>query len=108
MYEYKAIVTNVVDGDTIDAEVDLGFHLNATLRFRLLGVDCPERGQEGYAAAKEFVEQAVLGQHVTVKTKKGDSFGRWLCVVQYDAEGEFPKDLQAELIKAGLATAFKG
>ena len=42
MYSYSARVFNIVDGDTIDCELDLGFHLMTKLRFRLLGIDTPE------------------------------------------------------------------
>jgi hypothetical protein len=38
MYEYKAKIINVVDGDTFDAIVDLGFTVSVKQRFRLLGV----------------------------------------------------------------------
>jgi micrococcal nuclease len=42
MYEYKASVIKVYDGDTITAQVDLGFHFNFTNSFRLARIDCPE------------------------------------------------------------------
>ena len=44
MYEYRAKLKRVVDGDTVDFVVDLGFHVHTTIRTRLLGVDTPERG----------------------------------------------------------------
>ena len=42
MYEYNAICTRVVDGDTIDARVDLGFSVWLDCRIRLEGIDAPE------------------------------------------------------------------
>ena len=42
MYEYNAICTRVVDGDTIDARVDLGFNVWIECRVRLEGIDAPE------------------------------------------------------------------
>lgn len=42
MYEYSAICTRVVDGDTIDARVDLGFNVWIECRVRLQGIDAPE------------------------------------------------------------------
>ena len=43
MYEYKAIVTRVIDGDTIDVDIQLGFDVVlAKQRIRLLGIDTPE------------------------------------------------------------------
>ena len=46
-YLYRARVINVVDGDTFDAEIDLGFYVKTTQRFRLSRIDTPEvRGKE--------------------------------------------------------------
>lgn len=43
MYEYHVKkVTNVVDGDTIDVEIDLGFDISFSSRVRLAGIDTPE------------------------------------------------------------------
>ena len=85
MYEYNAKIVNVVDGDTFDLDIDLGFHITIRERVRLLGIDTPEK--RGAAEEKE------LGLAVTryvktwledepncrIKSYKGtDSFGRWL------------------------------
>mgnify|MGYP003108687258 FL=1 len=42
MYTYNAKCTRVVDGDTIDAEIDLGFDVKISKRIRLSGIDAPE------------------------------------------------------------------
>ena len=42
MYTYQAQVTRVVDGDTIDALVDLGFDIHKSIRIRLVGMNAPE------------------------------------------------------------------
>ena len=42
MYEYNAKCVRVVDGDTLDAEIDLGFDVKVTKRIRLAGIDSPE------------------------------------------------------------------
>ena len=42
MYTYKAILDRVVDGDTIDAHIDLGFDITIHKRIRLAGIDTPE------------------------------------------------------------------
>ena len=42
MYEYKVKITRVVDGDTVDAELDLGFDIIYRDRIRLMGIDTPE------------------------------------------------------------------
>ena len=84
MYEYKATVTNVVDGDTIDGIVDLGFRITLKQRFRLLGIDTPEifgTDKERGKIIREFVSDLLLNKNVTIKTEKGDAFGRWLATV---------------------------
>ena len=42
MYEYPAQLVEVIDGDTVDVTVDLGFHIHRTVRLRLAGVDTDE------------------------------------------------------------------
>ena len=42
MYEYGCKITRVVDGDTVDADIDLGFSIKFKSRIRLYGVDTPE------------------------------------------------------------------
>ena len=42
MYDYKAKLVKVVDGDTIDAEIDLGFDISVKKRIRLVGINTPE------------------------------------------------------------------
>ncbi len=87
MYEYKAVITNVVDGDTFDMDIDLGFHIHIYERVRLLGVDTPEKfGEEKELGLimKEFAEVNFLGKEVIIRPTKAnadintDSFGRWL------------------------------
>ena len=47
MYKYKAVIVNVVDGDTFDMNIDLGFNIHIHERVRLLNIDTPEnRGAE--------------------------------------------------------------
>lgn len=85
MYEYRAKVTRVVDGDSFYADVDLGFHIKLNnLYFRLLGVDTPEvRGEtkeEGLKVA-QLVRDLIDNQTITIRTEKTGSFGRWLADV---------------------------
>ena len=42
MYEYKAKIIKVVDGDTVDVEIRLGFKISLQERLRLFGIDTPE------------------------------------------------------------------
>lgn len=87
MYQYKAIIINIIDGDTFDMDIDLGFHIHIHERVRLLGVDTPEKfGEEKELGLimKKFAEDNFLGKEVVIKSQKPDalintdSFGRWL------------------------------
>lgn len=95
MYMYRAIVTRVVDGDTLDLDVDLGFHVRKKIRCRLLDVDTPEihkvkKESLEYKAgmrAKIFVEDWLKenGNEVTISTEKGTGkYGRWLTLLWSD------------------------
>ena len=95
MYEYKAIITNVVDGDTFDMDIDLGFHIHIHERVRLLGVDTPEKfGEEKQLGliVKQFAEKEFLNKKVIIQSEKADeaaetdSFGRWLVRVILDED----------------------
>lgn len=85
MWRYRATVVRVVDADTIDCVVDLGFRVSSAQRLRLLGVDAPETRGAGRAdgLASKAALEAVLpeGRAVVVETAKGDRWGRWLARV---------------------------
>ena len=89
MYEYHVKkVTNVVDGDTIDVEIDLGFDISFSSRVRLAGIDTPESRTTNKAEkvlgleAKEYVKSKIKdAKEVIIKTEKMDSsekYGRIL------------------------------
>jgi Kyanoviridae endonuclease len=87
MYEYMVEIDRVVDGDTVDLVVDLGFNIRITERFRLFGINAPEsrtrdkaEKQKGLAATaylKTELENASAIMIKTDKDKKG-KYGRWL------------------------------
>ena len=117
MYQYKAKLRKVVDGDTVDLDVDLGFYMTAAIRFRVLGVNTPElRGgtdetKAKAREAKEFVERELeSATSILIETEKADSFGRWLANVLYTIVGatgeEITFNLTAELINAGLGEPY--
>jgi len=95
MFEYKCKVTKVVDGDTVDVDIDLGFGVwLRDQRVRLYGIDTPESRtsdvQEKFFGqrAKAFLEKWVTAGDVTLRTKT------------YDAKGKFGRIL-GELWYAG-------
>jgi micrococcal nuclease len=90
VYEYKAIVDRVVDGDTVDFYVDLGFSVGMKIRTRLAGVDTPERGQPDFLVAtqkcRELLNKAAASfpyeGKIVIKTEKTGKYGRWIVHIQ--------------------------
>lgn len=84
MYEYHGSILRVIDGDTYEVDVDLGFRVHYRATVRLRTVDTAERytqkGREATAALKELIE----GEPCYLKTYKGDEndkYGRWIADV---------------------------
>jgi micrococcal nuclease len=118
MYEYKCKIRKVVDGDTVDIDIDLGFGvwLNDE-RVRIIGIDTPESRtsdpieKKFGLAAKERV-QHLLGEDATLISKvKGDGneemrgkFGRVLGDFR-TSQGDL---LTSKLMKEGHAVAYSG
>jgi len=86
MYTYKADLIRVIDGDTFDFLVELGFNIQTKIRVRLLGLNTPEiRGPDRdfglriKAVAEEwFLESDGI---CTIETKKTGKYGRWLATI---------------------------
>lgn len=111
-YTYSAFVDNVVDGDTIDVSLDLGFGIYWKTRVRLNGIDTPELNsadpvlRESAQAAKTLVSIAILGKKVTLVTYKPDKFGRYLVDVYWGTEHK--NCLNQQLIEDGVAKPYFG
>jgi micrococcal nuclease len=116
MYEYKALLKRVVDGDTIDVYIDLGFSVTIERRLRLADVDTPELRAKDEAEreraqdAKKFVEEFIGNCPllvVTQKTKAGKertTFGRYVAEVYVAKLGaESATNLNHALVEAGHA-----
>lgn len=90
MYEYRAVVVSVYDGDTIKVDIDLGFGIwkkNETIR--LWGIDAPEiRGEEREAGlkARSGLRRLILGGDVIIQTEKDEKgkYGRYIGRVLLD------------------------
>jgi len=109
-YVYNAVITNVVDGDTIDARVDLGFYASVNIRFRLNGIDTPELTSTDASVrmvavkAREFVKQ-FNGQSITLHSYKTDKYGRWLADIFVQGS---TKSLNQTLLEENLAVPYFG
>lgn len=95
-----ATIVNAVDGDTVDVEVDLGFSVRVKHRFRLIGIDTPERGKPGWQEATDLVKGHV-GRACRLEVTKLDKYGRYLAEVFVDGVS-----LNKSLIEKGLAVSY--
>jgi micrococcal nuclease len=116
MFEYYVKkVTKVVDGDTIDVDIDLGFDISFSSRVRLAGIDTPESrttdkmekalGLEAKAYLKKEIESA---KTVVIKTEKMDSsekYGRILGWVFLDGSSV---SMNEKMIEDGHAWGYLG
>ena len=117
MYNYKAKLMRVVDGDTIDAEIDLGFKIFIKERIRLMGIDTPESRTRNLAekswgkAAKYRLEELLAEADgdftlVTKMQKKG-KFGRILGTIQVSTKDGIV-DANQILMNEQLAIPYTG
>jgi len=113
MYVYKATAIKVVDGDTIDCEIDLGFHIKVVKRVRLAGIDTPELNSEDVLvredaiAAKKYVEGWLGVVPFCIKTEldRSDKYGRvlgWIYPLSAGVEDQ-AQSLNNVLVEAGHA-----
>ncbi len=110
MYEYRAVITKVYDGDTLTAEVDLGFKMWAKkIKLRLVGVNTPEiRSKDPdekvmALKARDRVRDLCLNKEVIITTHGKGKYGRWLATVY--VLGDI--DLKNFLISEGLAEEYE-
>ena len=119
MYTYKISLLKVVDGDTIDAEIDLGFDIKIKKRVRFMGVNAPESRTKDLEekakglAAKDRVKQLLEGcKNITLKSHGVGKFGRCLGELHLDIVDGQEKltlvSLNELLINEGHATRYDG
>lgn len=108
MFEYRAQVLKITDGDTVVLSVDLGFHTHRVEPFRVLGINTPEiRGDErplGLQAKREVGVLLPYGSKVKIRTEKQDKYGRYLCSIELH-DGT---DLATHLLEGGWALPYDG
>ena len=106
-------VTKVVDGDTIDVILDMGFNILFAQRVRLFGIDTPEsrtrdlvEKKYGLKAKKFLQDKLKKAKSITIRTHKGEEkgkFGRILGDIYCDG-----KSVNSEMVKVGHAVAYYG
>ena len=116
MYEYHVKKVNkVVDGDTIDVDIDLGFDISFSSRVRLAGIDTPESRTTdlkekalGVEVKEKIKKEIAAAKEIVIKTEKPDSsekYGRILGWLFLDGN---TVSLNQQLIDQGYAWTYGG
>tara|TARA_R100000963_G_C4641543_1_gene105176 strand:+ start:1907 stop:2317 length:411 start_codon:yes stop_codon:yes gene_type:complete len=113
MYEYNAIVTRIIDGDTIDVNIQLGFDVVLyKQRIRLHGIDTPEsrtRDKEekvrGLISKAYVQEKCPVNSTIRLKSKDRGKFGRILGVI-YELDSNI--SINQKMCEEGYAVPYTG
>jgi micrococcal nuclease len=116
MYEYYVKeVTKIVDGDTIDVIMDLGFDIHFKSRVRLAGIDTPESRTRDLnekrlgLEAKHYLETKIKeAETVTIRTEKSNSAGKYGRVLGWIHLDHNDKSVNMEMVEKGYAWGYLG
>lgn len=114
MYQYRAALVNVVDGDTLDLNIDLGLEVHLMKRVRLAGLNAPEKNTSEGVIAQTFVHMWMSdyanGGDLTIATVKDrkEKFGRYLVYIHPFTTLGVPKSLNQAMIESGHALPWDG
>lgn len=114
IYTYRSKVENIVDGDTIDLFVDLGFETWKHVRIRLADIDTPEtrttdliEKAAGLAAKEYVVSRIPVGTEVRLISTSYDKYGRVLGYIWLlDSNGQMLISINDELLNLGYAKPY--
>ena len=114
IYRIKSVL-KVVDGDTIDASIDLGFDISLEKRIRLAGIDAPESrttnlkekalGLESKEWLKKTLEDA---KDILIKTEKPDSTEKYGRIIGHLFINDQETSLNNQMIAEGYALEYEG
>jgi micrococcal nuclease len=117
MYTYNAKVVRVIDGDTVECDIDLGFHVNIRKSVRFDGIDTPEKNsrvlseREKAAKATARTKYALENKTVFIKTRldDNDKYGRVLGYI-FETKNDLDNNqsFNDKLINEGLAYIYDG
>jgi micrococcal nuclease len=114
IYRIKSVL-KVVDGDTIDASIDLGFDISLTKRIRLAGIDSPESRTTNLKEkalgleSKEWLKKALEGaKDILIKTEKPDSTEKYGRIIGHLFINDQETSLNNQMIDEGYALVYEG
>ena len=93
MYEYKAVVDRVVDGDTIDVTIDLGFSVWKKMRVRMEGINTPE-------SRTRDLEEKKRGLAAKDRLKSILEFNNNKCILKVSGVGKYGRALATVLVES--------
>ena len=93
MYEYKAVVDRVVDGDTIDVTIDLGFSVWKKMRVRMEGINTPE-------SRTRDLEEKKRGLAAKDRLKSILEFNNNKCILKVSGVGKYGRALATVLLES--------
>ena len=111
LFNYRAFVTGVYDGDSITIDIDLGFNnWMKNQKVRLFGINTPEiRGEErpDGLVARDRLRELILDKEIVITSYKDKSgkYGRWLATVFLKQDGMF-ENINTLLLAEGLAEVY--
>ena len=116
MYEYRVKkLVGVVDGDTIDVDIDLGFNVSYSQRVRLAGIDTPEsRTKDKFEKslgleAKEYVKTKLKdATDIVIKTELPDSSEKYGRILGWLFVNGDTKSINEQMIEDGYAWSYMG
>ena len=93
MYQYNCTVTKIIDGDTLDVDIDLGFSVKLTKqRIRMMGIDTPEsrtrnleEKKRGLISKQYLLDKCPIGSTIRLVSHDKGKFGRILGSIYTDA-----------------------
>lgn len=113
MYQYKVKkIKRIIDGDTVDVEIDLGFSIIISQRIRLKGINAaetrtliPEEKEKGLKAKEWLIEQLSREGEWIVETTKEDKYGRMLGILYLIGD---PVTVNERMLNDGIALPYDG
>lgn len=103
--QYNAQVKEVIDGDTVWADIDLGFGIYTTRKLRMKGINAPELHGESAEAgqkSKEYLTERIGNKTVQITTYTPDKYGRMLADIFLDGV-----NINQEMIDKGFAVPYE-
>lgn len=109
----RAEVIRVIDGDTVELEIDLGFSIKHTIRVRLLGIDAPGKRPAKQMSSDELMRRIKAENYMvalsTIKDRRGndrtEKYGRYLATLRSLKDG---KCINLGLLLDGFAVGYEG